>query len=150
MKSRTDLILDVIKGHLQTTITNLVAEWNVANPGMHLEDIAEWDVGYRDILVGLRFYPAVMLIDQKRVLVDSYTVRHSLVIGLAYSSEDVDMLNGHGNAYKDILVDALLTDHTLGGAVIDSNGLEIECDVISSVYAIAAGIDVDVDRGGFL
>ncbi len=149
MKSQSDILYGKIETYLKQSFSDLVTQWNDAHEGETLTDIMEWDRGYRDILAGLREYPAVLLIEKGRAFLDTYTTRHTLVIGLAYTCDDRDMLQAHGDAYLDILEESVRADWHLGDSCLDVVSYDIDTDVISGVYVAACTLSIDIDRGGF-
>jgi hypothetical protein len=150
MKSQSDILYTKIEAYLQSAVPQLVDSWNEKHPGESLSQIMEWDRGYRDILTGLREYPAILLIEKGRSYQDSYTTRHTLVIGLAYTCDDMDMLQTHGQAYVDILEECIRADWHLGDACLDAVSYEIDTDIVTSIFVVACTLTINLDRGGFV
>lgn len=147
-RSRAGVLVDGMLAYLEAKTKALIDARNEAEPGLDLVQIASFEKGYRDVLTGLRAYPGLIVINRGRKSIDSYFATYRLLIGIAVKSEHADYLQRLGEAYEDILEDALLADPTLGGICIDSNGLDIANDCASGVYVISCSLEADVDRGG--
>ena len=147
-KSRVDQLFDKLKAYLKPTLEEAVAERNSDDPDLYLENIKEWDRGYRDVLAGLSEYPAILFIVSSRSQLDSFTVRYSAEISIALKGNE--NLAEQGEAYTDILWDAVVADCHLGETCLDSSDLVIETGMIGSVFLVVATVDLEVDEGGFV
>jgi hypothetical protein len=145
---KTKQLFERLEAYLKPALDSAVAQWNIDDPTLYLETVAEWDKGYKDVLAGLSEYPAILFMEQSRTHNESFTTTYTIEISLALKGGDT--IADKGEAYADILERALLADHHLGSTCLDSNDLIIETGMVGRVFLVVATIDLDIDRGGFV
>lgn len=150
MKTRTDQLFDNLEAYLGPAIADAIDERNANSPDLYLENVKEWDRGWRDVVSGAREFPAVIFLEKSRSMADSFTAQYDLEIAFACKGSDAELIERQGEAYKDVLEDVLLADCHLGDTCLDSNNLSIETGYAGSVYIAVCSISLTVDRGGFL
>ena len=150
MVSRTERLLDAVGRYLKKSLDDARAGWNVKDEGLGLPAVAMCHHGYCDPVNGLPLYPALILIVNGRDSSIPFFVEYDITVGLAVKSEDMAALVRWGQAYEDILEDALDCDHSLGGSVLDINGQRMDNDIVSGPYLVTGACKVQVDRGGFV
>jgi hypothetical protein len=134
-------ILDVIK----ETANERIAQIN-SDKGLSIEPIQEIDIGYKDILTGLRNYPALVLLEKRRVTDDYWFTQFNLLLGFAFKSGMPEQMLEFGQYYKDIIEWAIISDHTFGGVCLDSNNMTMEDAYTSDIYVISTEFTVTCDR----
>lgn len=145
--ARIDGIYDSIQDYLETALSTAVTAFNRAE-NINLPQITEYDRGYKDIALGIRKYPAVLMLEARRAPAEAYYGTLSLSISIAVKSTNLAQLESWGRAFTDILEDVLLEDHTLGGTCLDVHNIQLTSGETSNVYLVMAEFDMEVDRGG--
>lgn len=140
-----DLFLKVLE-RLRDDINAEIEEHNERTDDV-LPGIADIDVGYRDVLTGLRCYPSLLVMELSRDCSDAYFTTYSVNFCIAHHGDDIDELQREGSALLDCLEDALRGDHSLGGLVFDVRNMRPEIGVVSGTYVAAMSADVVVDLG---
>lgn len=144
-----DFVVDDILSWLETRINEEIVAHNAIQGAVQLEQIAQAESGFRDVVTGLRSYPALCIAETSRDCGDAYitTVRVSTCVALR--GDDVDVLNRQGEAMASILEKVLRHDHTKGDLVMDSYNLQIDRGSVSGVYIIAAGEQISVENSDY-
>jgi hypothetical protein len=150
MGSRVDQVFDAMKAYLEPAVEAAIDERNESDPTLHLNHIAEWDRGYRDILTGIREYPAMLFLEKRRYGKSSFFTTYEMVIGFAYMNPDADEMQRQTDAYRDILEDVVRADWHMGESTLDVSGFDMDSDTIGGVFVSAIDVDIDVDNGGFV
>lgn len=149
MRNRVDVFLAKIMAFLEREFSRRVAEINATE--RILDDIALWDTGFDGVANGLTHYPGCLLLVDRRRLVDSYFSSFSLMIGIALTGDDLELLQKQGHLWEDILEDTIRSDWHLGGSCIDATeGKDMFSDCVSGVYMISITLECTVDLGGFV
>lgn len=148
LNNRTYNLLRRIAETLTEKVNDKVEEFN-EEYGTDLPLIAETDTGFRDVLTGLRTYPALLVAERGRDASSAYFTDYSLSIAIALRGDDMDLLQQEGTAVLDCLEDVLREDHTLGGLVLEAKGISPEIGVVSGVYIASVQTTVTVDLGSF-
>lgn len=138
-------LLVALKDYLQIRLNEKIANFSLKND-CQLEKIKEFSIGYKDILTGLRDYPAIIILENKREICDNYFNRLYLLVGFAFNTSDKEQLIEFGQYYKDIIQECLLEDNTFGGLCIDSNNLIMEDGYTSDVFVISSEFNIDIER----
>ncbi len=146
--NRTSAMLEGLKSYLETQMASRILSWKGENPGQDLPDIAEYDIGYKDVLVGLRAYPAILVVSDGWSSYDSYTTEYSVSCCLAYKCDDPSQLEAYGEALMDCLEDSIRSDNTLGGLCLDIGDVKAVTNVVSGIFMAALDFTVQIDRGG--
>ena len=151
MRNSTERFIAALQRYLKSSISDRVMEANIKDPDIHLPDIALWQSGYNGVLSGLSNYPGCIILVNGKTLTDPYTTSYSVVIGIGLTADDPAYLETMGRCYEDILEDAIRSDWSLGGAVLDTDiGVKFESDCTSNVYLIQAQLTCQVDLGGYV
>ena len=143
-RTRTDLFINSVIDYLKRYTEARCLEENIA-------PVAAWETGYTMTLGEATEYPACITLVPRKMMLDAYTVRYSLIVGVALSADDPVELDKLGNKWADILEDAIREDFSLGGSCIGvETGFVIESDNVANIYVLQARIECDVDLGGFV
>ena len=148
--SRTSKLLDAVDAFLMKALASRCEEWNGKDETLGLPAILQCHHGYCEPMNGLTVYPSLILIVQGRESGDAFFVTYNMTIGIAIKCDDSATLVRWGEAYEDILEDVVDSDHSLGKAVLDVNGQEMNKDLSSGTYLITLDCNVSVDRGGYV
>lgn len=81
LPSRTNLLLDAIQGYFEKAISEGLALVR-SKVDIEIPSIAQWDRGYRDVLQGMRSYPAALLICRSRKHDESFFTTYTLTLGV--------------------------------------------------------------------
>lgn len=141
----TDIFQEILE-RLQGNINAEIIEYNSSH-GDCLPIIADVEVGYRDVLTGLRCYPCLLVMELSRDCSIAYTTTYNVSICLAHHCDDINQLQREGSALLDCLEDSIRGDHTLGGLVLDVENIRPEVGVVSGTYVAAINADIIVDLG---
>lgn len=140
---------DNILTWLDSAINAAIAEHNTQEGALQLDPIAQSETGFRDVVTGLRAYPALCVAEISRDCADAYISKLRMSYAIALRGDDADELNRQGDAMVDILENVLREDHRLGGNALDSSNLTIDRATVSGVYVIAAGEMVNVENAEY-
>lgn len=149
LNNRTQHLLYKLVGYLRDSINSKIFAWNDIHTEYSLPEIAEVDVGYRDVLTGLRFYPALLVAESGRNCSEPYFTTYTLNFCIAHHNDDIDALQREGASLLDCFEDVIREDTTLGGNVLDISNITPEVSVVSGTYVAAIGITATVDLGSF-
>lgn len=149
LNERTHSLLSKVLNHLKSTMDQLITDWNEVNPDEKLPFIAETDIGFRDVVTGLRSYPALCIAQTGRDTSEPYLTDYDLNVCIAVRGSDIDELQRMGYDLMDCLEDAIRSDHTLGGCAVDSLIESPGCGVVSEVFVAAFVLRVRVNLGSF-
>lgn len=151
MRNRGDVLSGLIRDYLEPAFTKRVAEVNEEDPDIRLRDVSIWLSGHSAVLTGLPDYPACIILVDGRTLRDPYTTEYRVSVGIGITADDPAYLERLGRVWEDILEDAIRSDWSLGGAVLDvDTGVSFTVGQVSGLYVIEADMTVQVDIGGFV
>lgn len=143
---RTNELLYKVIETLKDDVNAQIEEYN-AEYSDTLPTISETDVGLRDVVNGLRSYPALLVSEVSRDSSDAFLTAYNVSICLALHHDDIDELQREGTALTDCLEIAVRADHTLGGLVLDVQNMNTELGIVSNTFIAAMGADLVVDLG---
>ncbi|MBQ3730026.1 MAG: hypothetical protein IJS84_09250 [Spirochaetales bacterium] len=149
LNNKTYSILCGIAEHLKDHINEMVEAWNESHPSEPLPTISETDIGFRDVVSGLRSYPALCIAESGRDSSQAYFTTFDLNICIAVRNDDIDELQRIGYGLADCLEDAFREDCRLGDLVTDSSMGHPETGVVSGVFIFAVPANIVVDLGSF-
>lgn len=147
MTRRIDEIYDGLQTYLERAISQSVTDLN-AREFLDLPQLQEFDRGYKDIALGIRKYPALLMLETRRAPAEAYYSTFGMSVSIAAKSTKLSQLESWGRAFTDILEDVLLADHTLGGICLDVHNIKLTSGETTNVYLVMAEFDIEVDRGG--
>lgn len=130
---------------MNTTIT----EWNSEHTSDTIPLIAESDVGYKDVLTGLRFYPALLVTEGARNISRPYFCTYTFSFCIAHREDDITDMQKHGEALLDCFEDTIRKDTTLNNLVVDCSNMQVDIGVVSGVYVAAINLNAEVDLGSY-
>ena len=143
-RTRTDLFISSVIDYLKGYFSSRATEEGIA-------DIAVWETGYTMTLGEATEYPACIVLVPRKTMLDAYTVRYYLIVGIALSGDDPVELDALGNKWMDIIEDAVRADYSLGDSCIGIvPNLVVESDNVGNIFVLQARVDCDVDLGGFV
>lgn len=143
---RTNELLYKVIETLKDDVNAQIEEYN-AEYSDSLPLISETDVGLRDVVNGLRSYPALLISEVSRDSSDAFLTNYNVSICLALHHDDIDELQREGTALTDCLEIAVRADHTLGGLVLDVQNMNTELGIVSNTFIAAMSADIVVDLG---
>ena len=143
---RTNELLYKVIETLKDDVNAQIEEYN-AGYSDSLPVIAETDVGLRDVVNGLRNYPALLISEVSRDSSDAFLTNYNVSICLALHHDDIDELQREGTALTDCLEIAVRADHTLGGLVLDVQNMSTELGIVTNTFISAMSADLVVDLG---
>ena len=143
---RTNELLYKVIETLKDDVNAQIEEYN-AEYSDNIPLIAEIDVGLRDVVNGLRSYPALLISEDSRDSSDAFLTTHSVSICLALHHDDIDELQREGTALTDCLEIAVRADPTLDGLVLDVQNMNTELGIVSNTFIAAMSADLVVDLG---
>ena len=149
LNERTHKLLSKVMNYLSGKMMEIITDWNEENPDEKLPFIAETDIGFRDVVSGLRSYPAMCIAQTGRNTSEPYMTDYDLNVCIAVRGSDIDELQRMGYDLMDCLEDAMRADHTLGGCAVDSAIQAPSCGVVSEVFIAAFELEVRVNLGPF-
>lgn len=138
-----DLMLKIIET-LKTDVNAQIEEYNTEYEDS-IPTIAEIDVGFRDVVNGLRTYPALLISELSRDSSDAFMTTYHVNFCIALHNDDIDELQREGTALVDCLELAVRADHRLGGLVLDIQNMTTELGVVTNTFIGVMGADVVVD-----
>lgn len=141
--------LEEMTDWLKTRINAEIARHNETESGVQLETISDAEVGFRDVLVGLRSYPALCVAETSRNCGDAYLTKSRVNLCVALRLDDEGELNRQGEIMTDITEKAIRTDPKFGGLLLDSSELVLEKSQVSGVYIIAGAMLVTYENENF-
>ena len=143
---RTNELLYKVIETLKDDVNAQIEEYNAEySDGLPL--ISETDVGLRDVVNGLRSYPALLISEVSRDSSDAFLTDYNVSICLALHHDDIDELQREGTALTDCLEIVVRADHTLGGLVLDVQNMNTELGIVSNTFIAAMSADIVVDLG---
>ena len=143
---RTNELLYKVIETLKDDVNAQIEEYN-AEYSDNLPTISETDVGLRDVVNGLRSYPALLISEVSRDSSDAFMTTYNVSICLALHHDDIDELQREGTALTDCLEIAVRADHTLGGLVLDVQNMSTELGIVTNTFIAAMSADLVVDLG---
>ena len=143
---RTNELLYKVIETLKDDVNAQIEEYN-AEYSDSLPLISETDVGLRDVVNGLRSYPALLISEVSRDSSDAFLTNYNVSICLALHHDDIDELQREGTALTDCLEIAVRADHTLDGLVLDVQNMSTELGIVSNTFIAAMSADIVVDLG---
>ena len=143
---RTNELLYKVIETLKDDVNAQIEEYN-AEYSDSLPLISETDVGLRDVVNGLRSYPALLISEVSRDSSDAFLTNYNVSICLALHHDDIDELQREGTALTDCLEIAVRANHTLGGLVLDVQNMNTELGIVSNTFIAAMSADLVVDLG---
>lgn len=138
MTSNTRTLLDTAKAYLQEQFTAL-------SQAAGVKDIRLWQSGYTAVLNNSIDYPTCIL-TLGPTPIQPYMSTYKFVIGVAVNADVESDLEDLGYVWEDIIEEAIRNDYHLGGAVLDSNNIEINRAIVSGIYIIEASMDCTLVR----
>lgn len=149
MRNSTKKFVDAVTAWFRQEMDKRVDEANAS--GSHLPHIRSWASGYRSIVSGMDSYPGCILVVDRKVMADPYSVIFDLGIALGVSDDDPDTQEELIHIYADMLEDCVRSDWHLGGVALDvANGWEITYGYVQGVALAMATLSCEVDLGGFV
>ena len=151
MRNSSDNLAKAIKAYLEKAFSERVSEVNAKDESIRLRDVALWLSGHNAVLNDLPDYPACIILVDGRNLKDPYTTEYSISIGIGITADDDGYLEELGRCWEDILEDAIRSDWSLGGAVLDTDtGVQFTIGHVNNLYVIEADLTCQVDLGGYV
>ena len=143
---RTNELLYKVIETLKDDVNAQIEEYN-AEYSDSLPLVSETDVGLRDVVNGLRSYPALLISEVSRDSSDAFLTNYNVSICLALHHDDIDELQREGTALTDCLEIAVRANHTFGGLVLDVQNMNTELGIVSNTFIAAMSADLVVDLG---
>ena len=138
-----ELVIMTIKDRMNAEI----AAWNDEMPGNNLPFVEDTEVGYRDVAVGARAYPALMIALNGGDWSDPYFSAYDLDMVLVVKEEDEEALNRIGAGLRDCLENVIRSDYTIGGLLLDSGEFRVNDVKLTGFYLINLTFNATMSLG---
>lgn len=148
LNNRTFRLLHNLAETLTSLVNEKIGEYNTKYETA-LPLIVETDTGFRDVVTGLRTYPALIVAETRRDASSAYFTEYDLSVCIALRNDDIDALQQEGSAILDCLEDVCRMNSTIGGNVLSVDSLSPEIGVVSNVFIASVQMTVTVDLGSF-
>jgi hypothetical protein len=108
--------------------------------------IQEFDHGLRDVYVGLRSYPAMIVVDESTDDTNEqcYSTHH-ITGAIVLKSDDVSQLTDWANQYRELMEKMVRKYWDFDGAVNEVKNLKLKTSPADGIIIIDFDFDVDVD-----